>query len=353
VSVADTRIDELRQRLERDPGSRLFAHLAEELRKAGEVEEAITVARTGLERHPSYPSARLTLGRALLDAGDAAAAKAELETAVRGAPENILASRMLAEAQETLGDLGGALAQYRGTLQMAPGDAHVEARIRALEARLGGGRGPAPGAAQQATKPGEAARPPKEGGAAGPDAAGGGEAELPPTVRVRMPVDPRGEPRAPLPPTAGAGGAGAREERAPTVSPPRHPALEEPLPPTLPMGVRARDVGGGEAPEEVKGGGVPEPAPPPLSSATLAELYLQQGLFERAVEVFRQVLEEEPGNERVRTRLAEIERMARESAADLPGPSPDEGDQRAVQRRALQRAIARLEALLAVVRQGR
>jgi hypothetical protein len=80
---------------------------------------------------------------------------------------------------------------------------------------------------------------------------------------------------------------------------------------------------------------------------------LQQGLFERAVEVFRQVLEEEPGNERVRTRLAEIERMARESAADLPGPSPDEGDQRAVQRRALQRAIARLEALLAVVRQGR
>ena len=89
----------------------MFAQLAEQLRKEGELEEAIGVARAGLERHPNYPSARLTLGRALLDSGDPAAAQIELAAAVKGAPDNILASRLLGEALETLGDLGAALLQ--------------------------------------------------------------------------------------------------------------------------------------------------------------------------------------------------------------------------------------------------
>ena len=45
----------------------------------------------------------------------------------------------------------------------------------------------------------------------------------------------------------------------------------------------------------------------PFSSSTLAELYFRQGLVDRAVEVYRQVLDEEPGNERARSRLAELE----------------------------------------------
>jgi hypothetical protein len=110
---------------------------------------------------------------------------------------------------------------------------------------------------------------------------------------------------------------------------------------------------GAEASSSLSGAGSPDPAQPPLSSATLAELYLKQGLVERAVEVFGQVLEEEPGNDAVRRRLAEIEKVTRESAAHLPVPASDERDERAVRRRALERAIERLEALLAVVRRGR
>ena len=60
------RIEELRKRLEKEPASRLFAQLAEELRKEGELAEAIRVCREGLQKHPNYPSARMTLGRALL-----------------------------------------------------------------------------------------------------------------------------------------------------------------------------------------------------------------------------------------------------------------------------------------------
>ena len=105
------------------------------------------MARTGLAAHPNYPSARMTLGRALFDTGDLAAARGELELVLRGAPENILASRMLAECLEGLGDLGAALLQFRAALRLAPGDRQTEQQIRALEQRLAGAGGSRPVAA--------------------------------------------------------------------------------------------------------------------------------------------------------------------------------------------------------------
>jgi hypothetical protein len=95
-----SRVEELRKRLEKDPGSRLFAQLAEELRKEGELEEAVAVCRTGLEKHPNYPSARITLARTLMDSGDVTAARTELEAVLQGAPDNILARKLLEECAE-------------------------------------------------------------------------------------------------------------------------------------------------------------------------------------------------------------------------------------------------------------
>ncbi len=385
--MADSRIDELRRRLERDPGSRLFAQLAEELRRAGEVAEAVSVARAGLERHPAYASARLTLGRALLDSGDPGGARGELEAAVRGAPDNILANRMLGEALETLGDLGEALARYRTTLEMAPGDAHVEARVRALQQRLGApgpSRGLAPPRPPEITKPMPAA---PVGEAQGPRKAAA--AALPPTVRMHMVGQGAPAPRAPLPPTEAAGrrerpAAGAPLPPGPTVPAAGPAPSEEPLPPTVSLGARTsefrpggRDAGAGAGEGPAGGAGVgtqtahtdeaargvagPSEATAeargqgsrhtPLSSATLAELYFEQGLLERAVEVYRKVLAEEPGNEAARRRLAEIEEALGESRANRP--ALDDGDDRAVRRRALERTIGRLEALLLVVQRGR
>ena len=59
--MANPRIDDLRKKLDREPASRLFAQLAEELRKEGDLAEAVRVARQGLSHHPNYPSARMTL----------------------------------------------------------------------------------------------------------------------------------------------------------------------------------------------------------------------------------------------------------------------------------------------------
>jgi tetratricopeptide (TPR) repeat protein len=96
--MAETsRIEELRRRVGLDPASIAFAALAEEYRRAGQLREAIETCRAGLQRHPSYLSARVTLGRALLESGDPGGAQAEFERVVRAAPENLAAIRGLAE----------------------------------------------------------------------------------------------------------------------------------------------------------------------------------------------------------------------------------------------------------------
>ncbi len=450
--MADSRIDELRRRLERDPGSRLFAQLAEEYRKAGNHADAIRVARTGLAQHPSYPSARLTLGRALLDSGDAAGARGELETALKEAPDNILASRFLGQALEALGELDPALEQLQKTLKMAPGDRQLESQIVSLQTRLRSPQAGPAAAPRAAPPPTTSAEPPAMPAAAwnvtapmpraAASAASSVEPEpLPPTIRIRPPGQsgawarkaavppplpaaavptastPAGPPPLPTPvsPLAvterlpASTSAVYESDVAPTLPPAQSPSfglVDETAVPTLPPGALAAEetVFEPEPPPEPavepapgrllaetqppaerrpveEPRLVPEPLPPleepraregpapapgvrpvqatalrpgqalalqpgqaeaggggtPFSSSTLAELYLKQGLVERAVEVYRQLLVEEPGNGRARSRLAEIERM----------PPPDAA--RAVRRRELERTIAGLEALLAVV----
>jgi tetratricopeptide (TPR) repeat protein len=103
--VADTaRIEELRRRVDKDPASILFAQLAEELRRGGEYEDAIRVCRQGLAHHPDYLSARVTLGRALLETAQFEKARSELEQVVRVAPDNLAAIRALAAIQERAED---------------------------------------------------------------------------------------------------------------------------------------------------------------------------------------------------------------------------------------------------------
>jgi tetratricopeptide (TPR) repeat protein len=157
--ASNPRIDDLRKRLEKEPGSRLFAQLAEELRKDGELEEAIRVARDGLQKHPAYPSARMTLGRALLDTGDWSAARGEFELVLKSAADNILASRYLAECLENLGQRDAAIAQYKSTLALAPGEKHVIARLSELEGTGGAAKTPGPASAPGPAPAGFGSRP--------------------------------------------------------------------------------------------------------------------------------------------------------------------------------------------------
>jgi tetratricopeptide (TPR) repeat protein len=98
------RIDELRRRVQKDPASIAFAQLAEEHRRAGQYQESVRVCRAGLESHPTYLSARVTLGRALIELGQYDEAQTELEYVLRAAPENLAAIRGLADIHQRRGE---------------------------------------------------------------------------------------------------------------------------------------------------------------------------------------------------------------------------------------------------------
>src|SRR6476620_374421 len=121
------RIEELRRRVQADPASIAFAALAEEYRRAGRYKEAIETCRTGLQRHPSYLSARVTLGRSLVEVGEFREAKEVLEHVLRAAPENLAAIRALAEIHERQGETPAALEQYRVALHVATQEAEAAA----------------------------------------------------------------------------------------------------------------------------------------------------------------------------------------------------------------------------------
>jgi tetratricopeptide (TPR) repeat protein len=103
--MPETRIEDLRRRVEADPTSIAFAALAEEYRRLGRYQDAVDVCRRGLERHPAYLSARVTLGRALIELDQLEAGARELEQVLASAPENLAAIRALAEVHRRRGEL--------------------------------------------------------------------------------------------------------------------------------------------------------------------------------------------------------------------------------------------------------
>jgi len=116
-----------------DPASIAFAALAEEYRRQGRHEEAIETCRSGLQRHPSYLSARVTLGRALIETGEYDAASEELQTVLRSAPENLAAIRGLALIHERLGHAADMDPQF-AALMNAEVDRVVAAKAAAVPA---------------------------------------------------------------------------------------------------------------------------------------------------------------------------------------------------------------------------
>jgi tetratricopeptide (TPR) repeat protein len=110
---------------------------------------------------------------------------------------------------------------------------------------------------------------------------------------------------------------------APKVLEPTLEYRSEDLPVAAPKGDRRPAVTTAAPVRETKPQAAPEEARPPedgdaMQTNTLAELYLRQGLVDRAVEVYRAMLRVDPGNAKARRRLQEL---APESVA-APAPPP-------------------------------
>jgi tetratricopeptide (TPR) repeat protein len=138
-------IDELRHyetRFAREPSAQAHAALAEAYRRAGRLEEAVRLGREGLERFPGYATTRLVLARALRDADDLVAARAEIERFLDSEPDHEPALRLAVECALRLGEPRRALDHARRLGGLAPQDRGVLGLRRALDVAVGGAGGP-------------------------------------------------------------------------------------------------------------------------------------------------------------------------------------------------------------------
>ncbi|MCK5375710.1 MAG: tetratricopeptide repeat protein [Acidobacteria bacterium] len=132
----DYRIEQLRYQLREDPSSRLFFQLGELLRKEGRPGDAVKILHEGLEKHPRYVAAWVSLGRALLTLGDHDEAEKALERALELDPENGVAARVVGEAAIARGDWLRAVKALKLARGLSPRDRALNERIRYVEARL-------------------------------------------------------------------------------------------------------------------------------------------------------------------------------------------------------------------------
>jgi tetratricopeptide (TPR) repeat protein len=128
-----SRLEELKRRVEADPASIAFASLAEEYRRSARFEEAVDASRAGLRFHPTYVSARVTLGRSLMELGLFDQAERELQVVTRSTPDNLAARRALGDLYWREGQLPQALEQIRLAATLAPGDGELFELVRELE----------------------------------------------------------------------------------------------------------------------------------------------------------------------------------------------------------------------------
>ncbi|MDA8433050.1 MAG: hypothetical protein M0Z60_08810 [Nitrospiraceae bacterium] len=126
-------IEKLKERVEKDPNSKLFVPLAEEYRKEGMLDDAISVLMSGIERQPGYMSARVSLGKIFLEKGMTNEARGEFENVIKSIPDNLYAHKKLAEIYRDMGRKDMSVQSYRTVLKLNPLDEDSLANLRDLE----------------------------------------------------------------------------------------------------------------------------------------------------------------------------------------------------------------------------
>ncbi len=132
----DYLVEQLRFELREDPSSRVFFRLGEHLRREGELAEAVGILRAGLEHHPRYVAAWVSLGRALLGSGDDRGASEALARALELDPENGVASRYAGEAAIAGGEWVEAVKALKRARALSGQDDALDERILFVERQL-------------------------------------------------------------------------------------------------------------------------------------------------------------------------------------------------------------------------
>ena len=131
--ASSPRIDELKKKFDENP-RRYFAPLANEYRKAGDLEQAIQLCRAYLPQQPGHMSGHIVFGQALFESGQFEESKGVFETALGLDPENLIALRHLGDIALQGADAAGARQWYQRVLDADPRNEEMAAQIAALDA---------------------------------------------------------------------------------------------------------------------------------------------------------------------------------------------------------------------------
>ncbi|HEY2090309.1 MAG TPA: tetratricopeptide repeat protein [Thermoanaerobaculia bacterium] len=298
------KIEELRFRIKTDPKSRLFFPLAEELRKVSALSEAEAVLRAGLEHHPTYLSAWVSLGRVLREEKNDPAAIAALTKALQLDPGNVVAARLLADAYLAQGEKLEALKKYKLVHALMPSDEELQGLIIRMEREV---NPPQVAVAEPEPEP----EPAREAAGAPPQSA---EEESPWADAASSLLDEHRVEEA----TADDEPMSVAHEESPfeeSAQPFTTAAFEVEAPEGMHVGRAPMEA---EVPLDMTAeipmidapAMAPEPSPPHediTSTLTMADLYAKQGLVADARQIYETILLRDPDNETVRAKVAALE----------------------------------------------
>lgn len=304
------RIEELERKFNENP-RRYFAPLANEYRKAGDLTQAISICRTYVPQQPAHMSGHIVFGQALFEAGEFEEARGVFESALQLDPENLIALRHLGDIARERGDLTAARTWYRRVLDADPRNPEVVSLLSSID-------GLPDAQVHRQSSPVEAL-------SGWQDINPERTLELPPTLAAPTPTPPA------VPETTASAPTPVLTPRVERPSAPidgffsAESDLEEMKAAPPPTAEEGGMGSGFESMEFQAPKREDRPSPPPIESLpesdtpqafvteTMAELYLQQGFRDEALGVYRQLLAQNPGDDNLRERVAQLESGSRSS----------------------------------------
>ena len=289
-------IDDLLKQFAENP-RRVFARLANEYRKRGELDTAIEICRAHVPLQPTYISGYIVLGQALYETGQLDEARATFETALGLDPENLIGLRQLGDIARAKGDASGALGWYKRLLEVDPQNDEVEALLRELEAPAG-----SPPASPAGEPIGwgdinpEASTAPAQPPAPGKESAPATTPEAPAKKDLDFDYDVLS--------------SFGEAEALPPLEPPMLDAPADAAAPAQHASEREAPAAGAAAHADGESSSHDEPLPAAFITETMAELYLQQGHREQALDIYRLLLAQRPGDMSLLNRIARLEQPA-------------------------------------------
>ncbi|MBI1819729.1 MAG: tetratricopeptide repeat protein [Nitrospirae bacterium] len=328
-------VEKLSSKLEKDPNSKVFLNLAEEYYKAGMLDEALMILEPGLKIHPAFIGAKVLLGRIYSDQKKKKEAREVFEQVIKINGDNIVANKKLSliyfeekafsEAEKCCNQIlffNSKDADAQALLKKIK-----EAKIAAAQAQVEVFQAPVEAFKEEPVQELNPLTPPAmdEKPVAVVEAVG--EQKIEPVQEI---VHPRPEAALPVRPVDPL----IQRPEPPQISPPPAPAnvldlnqghlnINQPegLQPAGDQG--AADFGKGiDFSDLIKEEAIISPPAAPLASpngsvqqqnsldtVALAQLYIKQGHYDKGIEIYRKMLEQDPANESIKQQLEDAKNI--------------------------------------------